>query len=49
MAYGAGLMSAGLSAADFSARFHGRDERVDLGSLRITTEFLARTLDHLWR
>jgi acetylornithine deacetylase/succinyl-diaminopimelate desuccinylase-like protein len=49
VAYGAGLMSAGLSAGDFSARFHGRDERVDVGSLRITTDFLARTLDHLWR
>jgi acetylornithine deacetylase/succinyl-diaminopimelate desuccinylase-like protein len=49
VAYGAGLMSSGLSAGDFSARFHGRDERVDLDSLRITTEFYTNTLDHLWR
>jgi acetylornithine deacetylase/succinyl-diaminopimelate desuccinylase-like protein len=48
VAYGAGLMSPGLSAADFSARFHGNNERVDLESLRLTTEFYGSVLDRLW-
>ncbi|MEM8905314.1 MAG: M20/M25/M40 family metallo-hydrolase [Actinomycetota bacterium] len=38
IAYGAGLMSPGLSAADFGSRFHGNDERIDVESLRLTTE-----------
>lgn len=46
--YGAGLFSPALSGADFSARFHGNDERVDVDSLALTTEFYLRTLDHLW-
>jgi acetylornithine deacetylase/succinyl-diaminopimelate desuccinylase-like protein len=49
VAYGAGLMSPGLSAADFSSRFHGRNERVDVASLATTAAFFARTLDALWR
>ncbi len=39
VAYGAGLMSPDLSAGDFSKRFHGHDERIDLESLRLTTDF----------
>jgi acetylornithine deacetylase/succinyl-diaminopimelate desuccinylase-like protein len=48
VAYGAGLMSPALSAADFSSRFHGNNERVDLESLRLTTDFYGRVLDRLW-
>ena len=37
IAYGAGLFSPGLNAADFGARFHGHDERIDVESLALTT------------
>ena len=37
VAYGAGLLSPSLSAAEFGSRFHGNDERIDLESLRLTT------------
>ena len=47
-AYGAGLMSRELSAADFSSRFHGHNERVDADSVNLTTSFFAAVLDHLW-
>ncbi len=39
IAYGAGLLSPTLSAADFGARFHGNDERIDVESLGLTTRF----------
>jgi acetylornithine deacetylase/succinyl-diaminopimelate desuccinylase-like protein len=39
IAYGAGLLSPSLDAGEFSKRFHGHDERVDVESLRLTTEF----------
>lgn len=48
VAYGAGLMSSALSGADFSSRFHGNNERLDLESLRLTTDFFARVLDRFW-
>lgn len=48
VAYGAGLLSTALSSADFSSRFHGHDERIDLASLELTTRFYADTLDALW-
>ncbi len=48
VAYGAGLFSPSMSGADFSSRFHGNDERVDVESLGLTTDFYLRTLDHLW-
>jgi acetylornithine deacetylase/succinyl-diaminopimelate desuccinylase-like protein len=48
VAYGAGLLSTALSSADFSARFHGHDERIDLASLELTARFYADTLDALW-
>jgi acetylornithine deacetylase/succinyl-diaminopimelate desuccinylase-like protein len=38
VAYGFGLYSAALSAGDFATRFHGNDERVDVESLRLTTQ-----------
>ena len=37
IAYGAGLFSPSISAADFGARFHGHDERIDVESLELTT------------
>ena len=37
IAYGAGLFSPGLNAADFGSRFHGNDERIDVESLALTT------------
>ncbi len=40
VAYGAGLFSPTLNAGDFSSRFHGNDERIDVESLALTT--------HLW-
>ena len=38
IAYGAGLFSPELDASDFGRRFHGNDERIDVESLRLTTE-----------
>ncbi len=40
-AYGAGLFSERISYAEYGAMFHGNDERVDLESLRLSSE--------LWR
>ncbi len=39
VAYGAGLLSPTLSAADFGSRFHGHNERIDIESLHLTTRF----------
>ncbi len=33
VAYGAGLLSPGLTAGEFGSRFHGNDERIDVASL----------------
>jgi len=38
VAYGAGLFSPDLDAGDFGTRFHGNDERIDVESLRLTTQ-----------
>ena len=38
VAYGAGLFSPTLNAGDFSSRFHGNDERIDVESLALTTQ-----------
>ncbi len=38
-AYGAGLLSPSVSGADFASRFHGNDERIDVTSLGLTTQF----------
>ncbi len=38
VAYGAGLFSPDLDSGDFSRRFHGHDERIDVESLRLTTD-----------
>ena len=37
-AYGYGLFSDQISFRDFAAMFHGNDERIDLESLRLSTE-----------
>jgi acetylornithine deacetylase/succinyl-diaminopimelate desuccinylase-like protein len=39
VAYGAGLFSPTLDAAEYGARFHGNNERVDVESLALTTRF----------
>lgn len=38
VSYGAGLFSPELDPGDFARRFHGHDERIDVESLRLTTE-----------
>lgn len=38
IAYGAGLMSPEINGGEFSRRFHGNDERIDVESLRLTTD-----------
>ncbi|MEY4175316.1 MAG: hypothetical protein RI900_2481 [Actinomycetota bacterium] len=37
VSYGAGLFSPDLDPADYGRRFHGHDERIDVESLRLTT------------
>ena len=41
-------MSDALSGADFSSRFHGHNERIDLRSLELTTDFFWETLQRFW-
>ena len=38
VAYGAGLFSPDVEAGEFGSRFHGNDERIDVESLRLTTQ-----------
>jgi acetylornithine deacetylase/succinyl-diaminopimelate desuccinylase-like protein len=38
VAYGAGLFSEAVDFMQFRSRFHGHDERVDVGSLALTTQ-----------
>jgi acetylornithine deacetylase/succinyl-diaminopimelate desuccinylase-like protein len=47
VAYGAGLFSRNMSAIDFGSRFHGNDERVDVESLGIMTDFWIHTVEAL--
>ena len=48
VAYGAGLLSPSVDAGEFGRRFHGNDERIDIESLRLTTDlFTAVTRDVL--
>ncbi len=44
ISYGAGLFSPALDPGEFNLRFHGHDERVDVESLRLTTELWARVI-----
>lgn len=39
IAYGAGLFSPGMDFATFGTRFHGHDERIDVDSLGLATDF----------
>jgi acetylornithine deacetylase/succinyl-diaminopimelate desuccinylase-like protein len=39
VAYGTGLFSPGMDMATFGNRFHGHDERIDVESLALATEF----------
>jgi acetylornithine deacetylase/succinyl-diaminopimelate desuccinylase-like protein len=39
VAYGAGLFSPSMDMATFGSRFHGHDERIDVESLALATEF----------
>jgi acetylornithine deacetylase/succinyl-diaminopimelate desuccinylase-like protein len=41
VAYGFGLFSPSMTVEEFANRFHGHDERVDVESLRLTTEMWA--------
>ncbi len=38
VAYGAGLLSPELRSGEYSQRFHGNNERIDIESLRLTTQ-----------
>jgi acetylornithine deacetylase/succinyl-diaminopimelate desuccinylase-like protein len=40
IAYGVGLLSPTLAPAEFAARFHGNDERIDVESLGLTTRLI---------
>ncbi len=38
VAYGAGLFNPDLDSGEYASRFHGNDERIDVESLRLTTQ-----------
>ena len=44
ISYGAGLFSPALDPGEFNLRFHGHNERVDVESLRLTTELWERVI-----
>lgn len=48
VAYGAGLFSPNLDGGDFSRRFHGDDERIDVESLGLTTQLWLDVAHGLW-
>jgi len=48
-AYGAGLLSDKVPLSEFLSRFHGNDERIDVDSLRLTTQLFLDVFDRLWR
>jgi acetylornithine deacetylase/succinyl-diaminopimelate desuccinylase-like protein len=47
VAYGAGLFSPSMSFDTFNARFHGNDERIDVESLGLATDFWIGIAEHL--
>lgn len=49
IAYGAGLFSPDLDAGAFGSRFHGNDERIDVESLRLTTQLWLDVVSELNR
>lgn len=44
VSYGAGLLSPSIDSAEFGQRFHGHNERIDIESLRLTTELWERVV-----
>ncbi|MEZ5281869.1 MAG: M20/M25/M40 family metallo-hydrolase [Acidimicrobiales bacterium] len=46
--YGAGLFSLRCRYEDFASRFHGRNERVDIESLALTTGLWLGVVDEFW-
>ena len=44
VSYGAGLLSPTVDAGEYSLRFHGHNERIDVESLRLTTELWERVV-----
>jgi acetylornithine deacetylase/succinyl-diaminopimelate desuccinylase-like protein len=49
VAYGTGLFSAGVTYEDMISRFHGHDERIDVESLRLTTDLWLGIAEDLVR
>ena len=47
VAYGAALFSPGMTFETFGSRFHGNDERIDVDSLDLSTEFWTGVTEHL--
>lgn len=47
IAYGAGLFSPSVTLESFGNRFHGNDERIDVESLGLTTDFWLDVSRHL--
>lgn len=47
-AYGAGLLSNKISFGEFQSRFHGHNERIDLESLKLTTQLWLDVCSRLW-
>jgi acetylornithine deacetylase/succinyl-diaminopimelate desuccinylase-like protein len=47
VAYGAALFSAGVTMEEFSARFHGNNERIDTQSLGLSADFWYRIAHQL--
>ena len=47
VAYGAGLFSPAIDPGEFGQRFHGHNERIDVESLRLTTELWERVVTDL--
>jgi acetylornithine deacetylase/succinyl-diaminopimelate desuccinylase-like protein len=47
-AYGAGLLSNKISFSEFQSRFHGHNERIDVESLKLTTQLWLNVCDRLW-
>ena len=46
--YGAGLLSQRVPLEEFLNRFHGNNERIDVDSLKLTTQLWLDVLDRLW-
>ncbi len=44
VSYGAGLLSPTVDPSEFGQRFHGHNERIDIESLRLTTELWERVI-----